>query len=148
MIRQLTQYDYQGWLMFAHEVEPLFGSMVDNIDFQNSIKNCIEFGNAFGIEHSTGELAGIIAINRQEGEIAWLAVGKKFRGNAYGNLLIQKAIKEMNTHKIISVQTFAETIKEGLVARNIYINNGFRDFKNAGLNPAGFETVIMVRNNY
>jgi GNAT superfamily N-acetyltransferase len=145
MIRPLTIRDYASWLFLAKEVEPLFGSMVENIDFQNGIKQCIESGDAFGIEHSDGSIAGIIAINRNENEIAWLAVGKNYRGNGYGNLLLKKAIDELDENECILVQTFSENCQEGIPARKLYLTNGFSDFQPGGLNPAGIDTVIMIR---
>ena len=145
VIRTLRKKDYASWLSLAKEVEPLFGSMVENTDFQNGIKTCIKTGNAFGIEHSDKTIAGIVAIDRETNEIAWLAVGKIYQGNGYGDCLIKKAISELDENDNITVQTFVENYKEGLAARKIYLKNGFIDLKNAGLNPAGIETVIMVR---
>ncbi|NCB09945.1 MAG: GNAT family N-acetyltransferase [Bacteroidia bacterium] len=145
MIRQLNECDIPTWLKLAEEVEPLFGPMAGSIEFQEGIKACIHNNEAFGLEHQNGDLAGIIAINRQENEIIWLAVAKKYRENHYGNELVKKAIKELEINGDIFVQTFAAEIPEGKSARVIYEKSGFEDFKNAGKNPAGIETVVMIR---
>ncbi len=145
MIRQLNESDIPTWLKLAEEVEPLFGPMVGSVEFMEGIKACIHNNEAFGLEHKNGELAGIIAINRQENEIIWLAVAKKYRGNHYGNELVKKAIKELEINGDIFVQTFAAEIPEGKSARAIYEKSGFEDFKNAGKNPAGIDTVVMIR---
>jgi len=145
MIRLLSQNDYSSWIELAAEVEPLFGSMTDLTEFRDGIRHCIDNGSAFGIEAETGDLAGIIAIDRDQNEIAWLAVGKKYRGNNFGEKLVKKAIGELENKGDICVQTFSDTVKEGVRARRIYERNGFTDLKDSGKNPAGIDTVIMVR---
>lgn len=145
MIRPLSQNDYDNWIELAAEVEPLFGPMTDLKEFRDGIRHCIENDNAFGIETGTGDLAGIIAIDRNQNEIVWLAVGKKYRGNKFGEKLVKKAIGELEDQGDIYVQTFSEKVKEGIGARKIYERHGFADLKDSGKNPAGIETVIMVR---
>jgi ribosomal protein S18 acetylase RimI-like enzyme len=145
MIRALTLQDFDKWLDISREVEPLFGPMANSEEFRNGIKNCIENHNAFGIENEGENLAGIIALDRDNNEISWLAVGKNYRGNNYGEKLIQKAIDELSDNGDIFVQTFSEKVTEGRSARIIYERNGFRDFKESGKNPANIDTVIMVR---
>jgi len=140
----LKQHDYAAWIELAREVEPMFGPMADSVEFQAGIKDCIENNNAFGIL-SNNKLAGVIAIDRQHNEILWLAVGEKYRGNRYGDLLVKKAIEELECNGDIYVQTFSNEIEEGKSARIIYERNGFVDFKNAGKNPANIETVIMIK---
>jgi len=145
MIRPLSQNDYDSWIELAAEVEPLFGPMTGLTEFQDGIRQCINNESAFGIEAETGDIAGIIAIDRDQNEIAWLAVGKKYRGNNFGEKLVKKASGELENKGDICVQTFSDTVKEGGSARRIYERNGFTDLKDSGKNPAGIDTVIMVR---
>ena len=145
MLRLLKQTDYDRWIELAKEVEFLFGPMTDSKEFQEGIKQCIANNNAFGIEHDGGLLAGVIAIDREHNEILWLAVGQKYRGNNYGEKLIKKAIVTLQPHGAIYVQTFSGKVPEGKNARIIYERNGFIDLKDAGKNPAGIDTVMMVR---
>ncbi|MDP4282212.1 MAG: GNAT family N-acetyltransferase [Bacteroidota bacterium] len=145
MIRLLTTYDFKAWLKIAGEVEPLFGPMVHSKGFHFGIRQCIRKHNAFGIEDETNEIAGIIAIDRKKNEILWLAVREKSRGKKYGETLLRKAIEELDNKKEIIVQTFAEGVKGGTIARILYEKNGFTDQISMGKNPAGLETVRMVR---
>ncbi len=145
MIRLLSLADYDAWIELAREVEPLFGPMADSPDFQEGIKHCILSHDAYGIENEEKELAGIIALDRANNEILWLAVTSEQRGKRYGEKLVQKALEELGTGRDIHVQTFTGDISEGRAARAVYTRNGFTDLKGAGPNPAGIETVIMVR---
>ena len=145
MIRLLNEQDYDMWLELAEEVEHLFGPMVHSQDFCDAIKECLRSSDAYGIEDKTARLVGILAVNRQSNEISWLAVTKKSRGQKFGEKLIRKAIEELQGHGDIFVQTFADGVDEGASARVLYKRHGFEDLKNAGQNPAGIETVIMVR---
>jgi GNAT superfamily N-acetyltransferase len=144
MIRLLQMQDYNTWINLAKEVEYLFGPMVDSKDFQEGIKNCLENNNAFGIENEAGKLAGIIALDRENNEILWLAVAKQFSGNNYGELLVKKSVAELERNGDIFVQTFSGKVNEGRSARSIYERSGFVDLKDAGKNLADIETVIMV----
>jgi GNAT superfamily N-acetyltransferase len=144
-IRLLNSKDYDKWIELAREVEYLFGPMADIFEFREGIKDCILSNNAYGIENAVGELAGIVALDRSNNEIVWLAIGKEHRGNKLGDKLVKRAICELEVNGDIYVQTFAKSIVEGKGARIIYENNGFVDLKDAGKNPANIETVIMVR---
>jgi GNAT superfamily N-acetyltransferase len=145
MPRPLTSSDIPAWLALAREVEPLFGPMADVEEFQIGIRDCVDARSAFGVEDASGELAGIVALNRGDNEIAWLAVARAHRGKRYGERLVDRAIEELEPHGDIYVQTFADGIEAGEGARRIYRKKGFKDLKDAGGNPAGIETVIMVR---
>jgi GNAT superfamily N-acetyltransferase len=145
MIRSLKQQDYDTWMELAEEVEPLFGPMIGSKEFRDGIKECIKNNSAFGIENEKGILAGIIALDRKNNEISWLAVGKKYRGNNYAEKLVKKAIEELESNGDIYVQTFSGKVIEGKNARNMYERNGFIDFKDSGKNLAAIETVIMVK---
>jgi len=142
MIRFVEMEDYNAWLDIAREVEPVFGEMVTNTEFQNGIKKCISDSSAICIANDCN-IEGIIAINKTENEISWLAVREESRGKGYGYQLLKKAINYMDDNKPIFVQTFSPQIKVGEMARRMYLKFGFRDFKDGGKNPAGINTVIM-----
>ncbi len=145
MIRPLNENDREAWLNLAGEVEPLFGPMLASPDFNEAISTCIANNDAWGIENEEGEVAGIMALDRSANEISWLAVAKRHRGNNYGDMLVKKAIMELDAGGDIHVQTFASGVDEGKAARAVYERNGFVHVKNAGPNPAGIETVILAR---
>ena len=139
--------DYNAWLLLAKEVEPLFGPMVEDVDFQEALKKVLADKTAFCINSDSDKIdktiKGGIIISKESNEIAWFAVSKIYRGMGYGRALLEFAIDNLNTKEDIFVQTFDKSISEGKAARKLYLDFGFIDYKDGGLNPAGISTVIM-----
>lgn len=81
----------------------------------------------------------------KKNEIEWFAVANNARRKGYGEKLLNYAINKLNPQKAISVQTFDKTVLAGLGARKLYIKYGFEEVEQAGLNLAGFSTVILKR---
>lgn len=142
IVRVVKMEDYNAWLDLAKEVEPIFGKMVDNIDFQNGIKECILDSSAYCVENKN-KIEGIIAVNKNINEILWLAVREESRGKGHGYQLMERALKFLDNKRPVFVQTFSPNIKVGEMARRMYLKFGFIDFKDGGKNPAGIDTVIM-----
>jgi GNAT superfamily N-acetyltransferase len=145
MLRFVTQRDIDQWMQLAKEVEPLFGKLVGNEDFKEGIKSCVYHLCALCIEHSDQDIAGIIAIDKEKNEICWLAVKNEYRGYGYGRQLLAAAIDCLDTKRPIYVQTFSAQTSAGIAARNLYLQFGFKDDRCGGKNPAGIDTVIMIR---
>ncbi|GAB6180914.1 hypothetical protein JCM14036_22330 [Desulfotomaculum defluvii] len=141
-VRVVKMEDYNAWLDLAKEVEPIFGKMVDNIDFKNGIKDCILNSSAFCVENNNN-IEGIIAVNKTINEILWLAVREESRGKGYGYQLVERALKFLDNKRPVFVQTFSPNIKVGEMARKMYLKFGFMDYKDGGKNPADINTVIM-----
>lgn len=139
--------DFDSWIVFAREVEPLFGPMADELGFQEALRQAISAKAAFCICPDLNEedksLIGGIIISKESNEIAWLAVSQKYRKKGHGRKLIEFAISKLNQRENIFVQTFDESVSEGASARKLYLDFGFTDIKDGGLNPAGAPTVIM-----
>ena len=139
--------DFNAWILIAREFEPLFGPMADEISFQEALRKAISLNTAFCIysdpNGETNNLIGGVVISKETNEIAWLAVSQKYRGKGYGRSLIEFAVSKLNPQENIFVQTFDESVPEGKAARNLYLDFGFTDIKDGGLNPAGVPTVIM-----
>lgn len=143
MIRLVTNKDFNAWLELAKEVEPLFGEMVECEDFKKGIKKCISNLSAFCFVNTNNDIEGIIAINKDENEIAWFSVRKKCHGKGYGYQLLKAAINYLDNVNHIFVQTFSSNVKAGEAARKLYMQFGFKDYKDGGKNPAGIDTIIM-----
>lgn len=137
--------DFENWLKLAKEVEPLFGPMAAEESFQIALKDLIEQKQAFCIKENA-EFCGAIAISKSDNEILWFAVSQKHKGKGYGRLLLQYAINKLDASKDITVQTFAQRIEVGEPVRKLYQSFGFIDLKPSENNPAGYPTVIIVKN--
>lgn len=139
--------DFDAWMALAREVEYLFGPMVDEVPFQDALRQAISQKTAFCIRaDSDGKghaLKGGIVISKESNEIAWLVVSDRHRGKGYGRALLKFAVEKLNHQESIFVQTFDESNLGGKAARKLYSDFGFTDYKNGGLNPAGIPTVIM-----
>jgi ribosomal protein S18 acetylase RimI-like enzyme len=138
--------DYDAWLSLAREVEPLFGPMAEERAFQEALRQAISENRAFCIRSDQVEkkhLKGGTVISRESNEIEWLAVSNLYRGMGFGRQLLEFAIGRLNPQKSIYVQTFDASVPEGKAARKLYLNYGFADLKDGGLNPAGIPTVVM-----
>jgi len=139
--------DFDAWIALAREVEPLFGPMADEAAFQEALRQAISDSTAFCICSAPDErespLKGGVVISKDTNEIAWLAVSKQHRQMGYGRQLLEFAIRQLDQQKSIIVQTFAESVSEGKAARKLYLDFGFKDLEDGGLNPAGVPTVIM-----
>ena len=139
--------DFDAWISLAREVEPLFGPMADEPDFRESLRQAIASDTAFCIRSDTNgankSLIGGVVISKETNEIAWLAVSRHYRGKGCGRKLIAFAIGKLNRRENIFVQTFDESVPEGGPARRLYLDLGFIDIKDGGLNAAGAPTAIM-----
>jgi GNAT superfamily N-acetyltransferase len=121
--------------------------MVGNEDFKNGIRDCIFNSSAFCVLNTDNDIEGIIAINKAENEISWLAVREKSRSKGYGHQLLKAALDCLDSKKPVFVQTFSPNANAGEAARKMYMKFGFRDYKDGGKNPAGIDTIIMIKIN-
>ncbi len=146
MIRLLKEDDIHQWQNIIREVEPLFGSMLDDPTFLPAIKEAIKANIVFGYEDNMKhEIVGVVVVNRETNSIEWLAVSMKQKKGGIGSKLLEKAILELDNTKDITVQTFAQEVEAGIPARKLYQKYDFIDLENAGKNPAGLNTVIMIK---
>lgn len=143
------QCDLYGWLALAREVEPLFGPMADVPEFHNGLLAAINENQALCVwdKDATGSsrLAGGVIIDTKENEILWLVVSQASRGRGVGRSLLKEALDRMDASRRIRVQTYDSSVEAGIPARHLYMEMGFRDVRDGGLNPAGLPTVIMER---
>ena len=142
--------DYHKWLLLAKEVEPLFGPMINEKEFQNALKEALKNKHAYCIysEENTDSkrIVGGIIISKALNEILWLAVSSAYRKKGYGRKLLRTALLKLDKNRIISVQTFDKSATVGAPARKLYQDFGFIDSQISDINPAGIPTIIMCKN--
>ena len=143
-IQPLRKEYLESFLKLAEENESFFGPMVDSPDFIKSYYATCRNQSGYCIINESEQVVAAIIVSRKRNEIDWLAVSNKNKGRGYGKLLLKKAIDELSDDKI-KLLTFADEYKEGVPARNLYKQFGFTDVKGMGLNPAGYDIVLMER---
>lgn len=74
-----------------------------------------------------GEIAGVILFSRNHNMICCLAVAPEYRRHGFGSLLLEKALKELDRSKTISVSTFREDDEKGTAPRALYRKHGFKE---------------------
>lgn len=140
--------DFDDWLQLAHEVEPLFGPMVDVPKFQEGLKVAIEREQALccksAVPDGIGFMGGIV-ISSESNQIVWLAVREECRGKGIGDILLSSALVQLDVGKDVTVTTFAPDEAAGRAARKLYDKFGFQVVSDGPVNPAGVPTVVMVR---
>ncbi len=142
-VQVATEKDIPEWINLAREVEPLFGTMVDDPKFHSGLRNCIAERRAFCVRDEDGPpgspLSGGLLFSRKCPiyRISWLAVSKRKRRMGIGSLLIEYIQGLVEAPAEISVKTFTENNKEGIPARNLYMKYGFRPYGKAAPGPDG-----------
>lgn len=148
-VRRAEITDLEGWLELAREVEPLFGPMADVPEFREALAGAVEQGHAVSAlanaVSSGSPVVGGVVVSPDTNSIEWLAVSSAARGRGAGKKLMEAALALLDPSRPILVQTFAPSCAEGLPARNLYLQFGFKDSEPMGPNPAGIPTVMMVR---
>jgi ribosomal protein S18 acetylase RimI-like enzyme len=141
--------DFEGWLILAAEVEPLFGPMVDDLSFRQSLIEAIREGRAWCVRENNGPpgtpLCGGIVIHGIRNEIDWFAVAGPFRGRGLGRALLAHALEQLDPREEVTVRTFDSSADQGQPARRLYRSFGFRDRQACEPTSTGFSTIIMVR---
>lgn len=135
--------DIEDWLELIKEVEPLFGPMIGEVGFDETIKTVIKEKRAYCIRESKGKLCGVIIISSINNEIEWFAVATGQQGKGYGKALLSYAMKSLDQNRPIIVQTFDASVSQGIAARKLYEKFGFLEYEKAEKNPAGIPTVRL-----
>ena len=123
--------DFPGWLKLAAEVEPLFGPMVSDAFFHQTVQRNIQRGTAYCIREHDGPpgtlLVGAILFSPKPPlyKIGWLVITEKYRRQGAGRLLVKTMLKLVKPPAEIIVTTFGPDDEGGLPARRFYEQLGF-----------------------
>ncbi|SFE96655.1 Ribosomal protein S18 acetylase RimI [Paenibacillus catalpae] len=127
-----TKEDIREWLVLAAEVEELFGPMVDDPLFIQTLERNIDEGRAFCMRENsdiTGSpLLGGVMISTKHApnyKIGWLAVSERARSKGVATMLMKHVLGQFQVPAEVSVVTFGEDTPTGLPARKLYEKFGF-----------------------
>jgi len=126
------QEDYVNWLALAAEVEDLFGPMVNNPDFQQTLLKNIGRGTAYCIRENDGSpgaplLGGMLFSPKPPlYKISWLVVSKNHQRQGIGQMLVDYGISQVQPPAEMVVTTFDAGTMGGEPARRFYTRLGFK----------------------
>ncbi|KRF13564.1 GNAT family N-acetyltransferase [Paenibacillus sp. Soil787] len=127
-----TKDDLNGWLELAIEVEYLFGPMVSDPKFIQTLEKNINQSNAFCVREDDGAsgsflLGGILfsSVGAPSYKIGWLAVSSRARNKGIATELLKHVLKVVDFPAEVTVITFGNDIPDGEPARRLYQKFGF-----------------------
>jgi GNAT superfamily N-acetyltransferase len=131
-VEHATKADLHEWLVLAEEVEYLFGPLVNEPGFIQTLERNISEGRAFCMREHEGlagsPLQGGVLISTKDApkyKVGWLAVSSQARNKGVATALLQYVLQQINTPAEISVITFGEDVPDGKPARELYKKFGF-----------------------
>jgi GNAT superfamily N-acetyltransferase len=126
MIRLATLADFDGILSLAAEVEHLFGKMVTDGGFHNSLTTHLTRSSALVAQQPSGIVGGLLFDPAgPKYHVDWLVVSSHVRGTGIGRALMDSAMDHfVHGPGSIEVVTFGPG-HPGAAARDFYASLGF-----------------------
>jgi len=140
LIRWATENDLPAWYALATEVSEIFQHPADmGAELRNKASgkgSASRYEMLTAVDYMSGKNIGFICFSRTDNCITWFAVSEKYRGKGAGNRLLKTALRQLDTIKNITVNTFTADNPQGTAARALYLKYGFteeRPFEHEGL---------------
>jgi len=140
LIRWATENDLPAWYTLATEVSEIFQHPADmgaELKSKSSGKGAVgRYEMLTAMDYMSGSNMGFICFSRADNAITWFAVSEKYRGKGAGERLLKTALRQLDTNKDITVNTFTVDYPQGTAARVLYLKYGFteeRPFEHEGL---------------
>lgn len=133
LIRWATHENKSAWIKLADNVANIFGNptMSTDRDFHEYMDGKLsKFEALISIDRRSGNCLGIIAFSRTYNRITWFGVFEQYRGKGIGTRLLSTALRQLDTSKEITVDTYRDDYPAGLAARAVYHKVGFIDVDN------------------
>lgn len=131
LIRWATEKDLPAWHMLATEVSPIFQHPADmGIDpqFISYTRSAVEkYAVLTAVDYMSGANMGFIGFSRTKNSVSWFAVSERYRGKEVGGRLLKTALRQLDTHRDITVITFQNDYLPGMSARAVYEKFGFME---------------------
>ena len=129
LIRWVTENDFPAWYSLATEVSAIFQHPADmgaDPEFMSYVQSKMEKYEALtAVDYMSGKNMGFIGFSRTNNRISWFAVSEQYRGKGAGDRLLKTALRQLDTNKDITVNTFCEDYPQGAAARALYKKYGF-----------------------
>ena len=133
LIRWATESDLSVWYALATEVSDVFqhpADMGEELKNKASGKGSVSrYEMLTAVDYMSGNNMGFICFSRSKNCITWFAVSERYRGKGAGERLLKTALRQLDTNKDITVNTFPADYPQGAAARNLYKKHGFTEEK-------------------
>ena len=133
LIRWATETDLFAWYSLATEVSEIFQHPTDmgkELESQNrGLGSVSRYEMLTAMDYMSGNNMGFICFSRTENSVTWFAVSEKYRGKGAGDHLLKTALRQLDTNKDITVNTFPADYPQGTAARALYKKYGFTEEK-------------------
>jgi diadenosine tetraphosphate (Ap4A) HIT family hydrolase/ribosomal protein S18 acetylase RimI-like enzyme len=131
LIRWATENDLPAWYALATEVSSIFqhpDDMGKELESKRSGMGSVSrYEMLTAVDYMSGNNIGFICFSRAENKTSWFAVSKKYRNKGVGSRLLKTALRQLDTNKDISVDTFVDDYAPGMAARALYEKFGFAE---------------------
>jgi ribosomal protein S18 acetylase RimI-like enzyme len=130
-VQSAQPQDYAAWLALAGQVEDLFGPMVNNPDFQQTLLKHLGRGTAYCVRENDGPpgaplLGGLLFSPKPPTyKISWLVVSHRHQRQGLGKILVDHVIALVQPPAEMVVTTFGPNDRGGQPARRFYSKLGF-----------------------
>ena len=133
LIRWATESDLPAWYTLATEASEVFQHPADmgaELAAKSSGKGAVgRYEMLTVVDYMSGNNMGFICFSRTDNSVTWFAVSEKYRGKGAGDRLLKTALRQLNTNKDITVNTFPVNYPQGTAARALYKKYGFTEEK-------------------
>ena len=131
LIRWVNENDLPAWYALATEVSAIFQHPADmgtELKSRNSGLGAVNrYAMLTAVDYMSGNNIGFICFSREKNNITWFAVSEQYRGKGAGSRLLKTALRQLDTTKDISVDTFVDGYAPGMAARALYQKFGFAE---------------------
>lgn len=129
LIRWATENDLPAWYTLATEVSGIFqhpNDMGAELASKSSGVGTVGRNEMLtAVDYMSGINMGFICFSRIENCISWFTVAEHYRGKGVGERLLKTALRQLDTNKDVTVNTFPDSYPQGIAARALYKKYGF-----------------------
>ena len=118
-----------SWMTLVRKVSWNFPGLETEegiIDHRNTVLKFISKNQAICVRENN-RVIGVLLFSRYHNMICCLAVDPDFRRQGIASMLLEKALKELDRNRDITVSTFREDDEKGRAPRALYKKFGFKE---------------------
>ena len=133
-----TMLDIESWMELVQRVRWNFPGLETEVALEDHRKTVLRFmgeHRAFCVKDAE-RVVGVLLLSKRHNMVCCLAVVPECRRMGIASTLLEKALKELDRSRDITVTTFRDNDKKGIAPRALYKQFGFTEEK------------LMIENDY